>query len=79
MFSESCGPISWIPTGNPSEKPQDAFSSVKVMIDAETWLQLGSELRRADGELVGMYYFRDVELNPTFGPDQFNPKAAFQR
>ena len=65
------------PTPDPAGSP-DAFTTVTVMIDAETWLQVGSELRRADGELVGAYFFRDVELNPAFGPDEFKP-AGFEK
>jgi hypothetical protein len=55
--------------------PADTFTSVKLMIDAERWLQVGSELRRADGELVGSYYFQDVKLNPQFPPVEFKPSA----
>lgn len=67
--------VSADPAPNPVAVTGEAFRTVTLMIDAETWLQLGSELRRADGELVGAYFFRDVELNPPFGPDQFKPAA----
>ena len=59
--------------GDPASRPADAFGSVTVMLDPTTGAQVGSELRRAGGELVGAYYFRDQELNPTFPPDQFTP------
>jgi len=53
----------------------DSFRTVTIYFDPETWLQVGSEQRRADGERVGAYYFKDVVLNPAFGPDEFKPSA----
>jgi hypothetical protein len=53
----------------------DAFRTVTIMIDSETWLQTGSKLQRADGELVASYYFQDVQLNPAFGRTQFTSDA----
>jgi hypothetical protein len=53
-------------------KPEDVGSvRVRLFIDAERWLQVGSELQRADGNLLGSYYFRDLNLNPTFPDDTF--------
>jgi hypothetical protein len=46
---------------------------VRLFIDVERWIQAGSELHRADGHLLGAYYFRDINLNPTFAPDTFTP------
>lgn len=66
------------PRPDPARFPADAFRTVTVMIDAETRVQVGSELRRADGELVGSYFFRDVELNPAFASDQFK-QAGFRK
>jgi len=60
---------------DPAARPADAFSKVDVMVDAETGLQVGSVIRRADGELVASYFFRDVQLNPAFDKDQFKPSA----
>ncbi len=60
---------------DPTTRPADAFSKVEVMLDAETGLQVGSVIRRADGELVASYFFRDVQLNPSFDKDQFKPAA----
>lgn len=55
---------------------QDGFTEVTVMIDAERWVQVGTVIRRADGELVGEYYFRDVELRTEpFPPDTFTAEA----
>ena len=53
----------------------DASRTVTTMIDAETGLQVGTRITNPDGQLVGEYYFRDVELNPHFPPDQFKPSA----
>jgi hypothetical protein len=59
-------------TGDPKA---EGFTEVTLYIDAERWLQLGSELYRTDPDgtrvLVGAYYFRDVQLNPTVPPDTF--------
>lgn len=52
--------------------PNDAFTTVLIAIDAETWIQAGAELRHANGELIGSYYFRDVVLNPSFAPGTFS-------
>jgi hypothetical protein len=41
---------------------RDGFTQVTVMIDAERWLQVGTRLENANGDLIGEYYFRDVEL-----------------
>jgi len=51
----------------------DAFRTVTIYFDPETWLQVGSEQKRADGERVGAYFFRDVVLNPPFTADEFKP------
>jgi hypothetical protein len=60
---------------SPGNVEKSGHTSVTVMIDAERWLQVGSELERTgpDGKsvLIASYYFRDIELNPTFDPDTF--------
>jgi len=54
------------------KKPEEVGSvRVRLFIDVERWMQVGSELHRADGNLLGSYYFRDVNLNPTFADDTF--------
>ena len=50
----------------------DAFDTVTIWIDRETWLQVGTEQTRR-GELVARYFFRLTETNPTFGKDEFTP------
>ena len=63
------------PRQNRSPDSGAAFRTVTIMIDAETRLQVGSELHRADGERIGTYYFRAVVQNPQVAPDQFTPAA----
>jgi len=53
----------------------DSFHTITIMLDAETWLQTGAILERANRELVASYFFRDVQLNPTFPADQFTKEA----
>ena len=38
-------------------------------------MQVGSTLKGADGQLLGEYFFRDIELNPEFKPDTFTREA----
>lgn len=49
----------------------EGFTRVRIMIDAETWLQVGTELYRPDGLLLAAYYFRDPNPRPAFDPDTF--------
>jgi hypothetical protein len=49
-------------------------SDAIVYIDKETWFQVGTVLR-GDGKFLADYYYRDIELNPAFKPDQFQPAA----
>ncbi|MDY3559857.1 DUF1571 domain-containing protein [Gemmata sp. JC673] len=53
----------------------EGFTEVTIFIDRERWLQVATEtLRDAPGGTkvtIGTYYFRDIELNPTFPPDTF--------
>jgi outer membrane lipoprotein-sorting protein len=53
----------------------DAFKTITIYFDPETWLQVGSEQKRADGERIGGYFFKDVQLNPAFTKDEFKPTA----
>lgn len=55
------------------ERPEDdGVFDVIVYIDTETWLQVGSILRDQKGQLIGEYFFRDLQLNPEFPPGYFN-------
>jgi Protein of unknown function (DUF1571) len=49
----------------------DGVAEFTTYIDKETWLQVGSTLKAADGRLLGQYFFRDIELNPEFKPAVF--------
>lgn len=60
------------PAPDAAERPGDAAASVTIWVDVSTGLQVGSELRRADGELVGAYFFTELELNPGFRAGEFS-------
>ena len=49
----------------------DGVLRATYYIDPRTCLQVGIHLLGKDDELVGSYYFRDVEINPTFDKDTF--------
>lgn len=53
--------------------PKEAIGTVTLMFDAETFLQVGSDIRRPDGSPLAAYYFRDLRMNPAFDRDQFKP------
>jgi hypothetical protein len=54
-------------------KPErDGVTEQTAYIDKETWLQVGSVANGKDG-LIGAYFYRDIEKNPTFDPEQFQP------
>jgi hypothetical protein len=53
-------------------KPEeDGITSATFYFDKVTWLQVGSTLKNAEGELIAEYWFADVKLNPDFKPDTF--------
>lgn len=56
----------------------EGFTRVRIMIDVETWLQVGTELYRPDGHLLAGYYFRDPNVKPTLAPDTFT-EASLKR
>jgi hypothetical protein len=58
-------------------KPEaDGVTELTVYYDKETWLQVGSVLKGEEGKVIGAYFFRDIELNPKFKPDQFQRVAV---
>ncbi len=70
--------------GSPNLRPGDdpaelGTARVRLYLDAERWLQLGSELYRADGELLARYYFRDVNLQPQLSDADFTPEGLKRR
>lgn len=56
----------------------EGIAELTVYVDRESWLQVGSVLRGADGQVIGSYFFRDVRLNPPFRDDDFT-RAALKR
>lgn len=60
---------------DPAVFPKEAIGSVVIHIDAETWQQVGSEVRLPNGDLLAAYYFRDIEPNPAYPADQFTEAA----
>lgn len=53
----------------------DGVTDLTIYVDKETWLQVGSTLKGADGQLLGEYFFSDVDLNPKFKPAVFTREA----
>lgn len=64
--------VGGVATGKPE---LEGFTEVTIYIDTERRLQVGTELVRTEANgtrvLLGAYYFRDVQLNPTFATDTF--------
>lgn len=54
---------------------EDNLNELTFYIDRETWMQVGAELRDANGELIAEYYFRDVQINPDYDANQFTDKS----
>ena len=60
---------------NPPE--EEGMTDITLFIDDATWFQVGTILKDHD-ELIGEYYFRDINMNPTFEPKQFEPEILKQ-
>ncbi|MCS7272110.1 MAG: DUF1571 domain-containing protein [Gemmataceae bacterium] len=72
--------IGGAPNIRPGDDPAElGVVRVRVYLDAERWLQLGTELYRADGHLLASYYFRDVNLQPVWNDDEFTPAGLKRR
>jgi hypothetical protein len=55
---------------------RDGSAEVTAYIDVEKWLDIGTVLKRADGSLLGEYWFRDVKLSKEpIEPDPFTIEA----
>jgi hypothetical protein len=54
---------------------EEGVNELTLFIDVETWLQTGSVLRDRERRLIAEYFFRDVRLNPTFAPKDFQRGA----
>jgi len=60
------------------KKPEDidGVADAVFYYDKETWLQVGTTLKDADGKLLGEYWFRDIQLNPDFKAGTFSREAV---
>jgi len=54
----------------------DGVTDLTIYVDKENWLQVGSTLKGADGQLLGEYFFNDIDLNPKFPPGMFTREAV---
>ena len=61
--------------GYKEPEESDGVTELTMYVDKETWLQVGSTLKNADGQLIGEYFFRDVKLNPEFKESTFTREA----
>ncbi|MSQ95103.1 MAG: DUF1571 domain-containing protein [Gemmataceae bacterium] len=61
------------PYDPPEEK--ESLNELTIFIDQETLMQVGSILKDTEGKLIAEYFFRDVQVNPTFDAKQFTDKA----
>jgi hypothetical protein len=52
----------------------DGAMGLIIYIDCETLFQVGSIVFGRDDEKLGVYWFRDIELNPTYPASQFTPE-----
>src|SRR5262249_30219532 len=53
----------------------DGVNELIIYIDQATLMQVGSVLKDSDGNLIAEYFFRDVELNPTYDAKMFTLKS----
>jgi len=67
------------------KEENDGVLELKIFVDKQNWLQVGSivegKVEEPNGQryLIGEYYFRDIELNPKFAPDQFKEAAVSRK
>lgn len=53
----------------------EGLKEAVISYDVENWLQVGTLLKLANGDLLASYFFRDLVLNPDFKSDQFTEAA----
>jgi hypothetical protein len=53
----------------------EGLNELTLYFDIENWLQVGSILKDASGNLIAEYFFRDIKLNPKFKGNQFTRAA----
>ncbi|MFL5329616.1 MAG: DUF1571 domain-containing protein [Gemmataceae bacterium] len=49
----------------------EKIRKVEFGLDAETWMQTVSHVYNGNEELLGAYFFKDIEINPKFAEGQF--------
>jgi hypothetical protein len=54
-----------------SQPEEGGVTDAVLYYDVETLLQVGSTLKGVEGQLIGDYWFRDIQLNADFPPDTF--------
>jgi len=60
---------------DPPESGDEQLNELTIYIDRATLMQVGSILKNTSNEFIAEYFFRDIELNPTFDEKQFTDKA----
>lgn len=58
-------------TYDPPEGPEQ-IGKLDLALDQKHWLQVSSRLYDATGKVLGLYSFKDVEVNPVFAPERFD-------
>ena len=60
----------------PYDPPEeDQLSELTLYYDTDHWLQVGAVLRDVKGQLLGEYFFSNVQVNPAFSDKQFTRDA----
>lgn len=59
------------PYDSPEGLAKENLNELTIYIDMQTRLQVGSVLKDTAGKLIAEYFFREIELNPTFDEKQF--------
>lgn len=54
---------------------EDDLNELTLYYDTKYWLQVGAVLKDAKGQLLGEYFFTDVQVNPKFDAKQFTRDA----
>jgi uncharacterized protein DUF1571 len=53
----------------------DGVLEQTILVDKETWLQVGTIVKGEGSRMIGTYYYRGIQLNPDFPPTQFQRAA----
>ena len=63
------------PYDPPEGLAKENLNELTIYIDMQTMMQVGSVLKDMEGKLIAEYFFREIELNPTFDEKQFTMDA----